>query len=161
MNLNNVVLGLLGKVPWYYSQPITQESGVRGHSIKKRFAPGVGFGSVLRGVADLFDPSDDEWQPDIPYVILRRGQPDLDRIAPVAPVPQVPRPPVLTPVLYENGEPETLRPVPSDPRPDFRPVPANSRPQFRPVPANPRPDLSPSDFNIDESQLKSPSAGFK
>ena len=87
-------------------------------------------------ISGLFQRGGRDWRPNIPYIIFSRGQLGFDRTGAVQ---QVSRP-LRNPVFYENGVGGV---------------------QARPArPSNPR-GLRPIDFNINESQLRGRSGGFK
>ena len=98
----------------------------------------------MKGFARLFEPAGDDWRPNIPYVILRRGNPGFDNTGAVR---QVSRP-INNPVFYENGV-GGRRPQP------FTAVKRNNDRRRQ------NSGLKPSDFLINESLLRpKPSAGF-
>ena len=56
---------------------------------------------IWDGVHDIFEPTGDDWRPNIPYVILRRGQPEFDRSGAVERLTR----PIMSPIFYgEDGE---------------------------------------------------------
>ena len=104
------------------------------HHVKKRSPFFPGMDGIFQPISGLFQRGGDDWRPNIPYVIFSRGQPGFDRTGAVQ---QVSRP-LRNPVFYENGVGGV---------------------RARPV-GNPR-GLRPIDFNINESQLRGRSGGFK
>ena len=56
---------------------------------------------IWDGVHDIFEPTGDDWRPNIPYVILRRGQPEFDRSGAVERLTR----PIMSPIFYgEDGK---------------------------------------------------------
>ena len=127
-------------VSWSKHNKFVQDEEAEAHHVKKRspFLPNVPnpLDGIFRPISGLFQRGGGDWRPNIPYVIFSRGQPGFDRTGAVQ---QVSRP-LRNPVFYENGVG------------GVRARPAR--------PSNPR-GLRPIDFNINESQLRGRSSGFK